>query len=434
MAFTLTMPKLSPTMEEGTITKWRKKVGDYIKAGDVLFEVATDKATVEHSALDPGWLRKILVQEGQEAIVNQSVAILTETKDESIEGYEPEGLPPKAVVKPPVVEREKPVEAPGLTTSPKAMGGGLQQPAFVPEPPLESYEFPFPSQTPSIRVFASPLARKIAKEKGIDLSSVKGTGPHHRIMSRDLSLAQPSALVSFEPRDIPKDAPGSYQEEPLTPMRKVVGTRLQESKTFIPHFYVTQEVRADALSDVYQQLKNGGVKVSFNDFMIRASALALRQHPKVNSGFNSVNATLIRFKTIDIAFAVSLESGLMTPIIRHADFKNLGQISSEAKNLAIRARDGKLARQEYMGGSFTISNLGMYGVSEFIGVINPPQAAILCVGGIEEGAVVKEGQLKIGKTMRLSLSGDHRVIDGVDAAKFLKSVQQLLENPALLIV
>ncbi len=431
MPFTLTMPKLSPTMEEGTLTKWHKKVGDRIKAGDVVFEVATDKATVEYNSLDDGWLRQIIVNEGQEAIVNQAVAILTENQDESIEGYVPEGLPPKSKVPPPAEKKE---EAPTAEAAPKPVGGALQQPAFVPETPLESYEFEEPTGAAPERIAASPLARKLAKEKGIDLSTVKGSGPGHRIVSRDLDLGQPAAISTFGRREAPHIPPGTYEEEPLTPMRKIIGSRLQESKTFIPHFYVTQEIMADPMAEAREQLKNGGIKVSFNDFVTRATALALRQHPEINSGFNSVNSSIIRFKTIDISTAVSLPTGLITPIVRHADYKNLGQLSAEIKRLAGRAREGKLKREEYVGGSFTISNLGMYGISEFIAVINPPQAAILAVGGIEDRPIVKNGHVVAGKTMRITLSVDHRVIDGSQAAQFLKALKGLLESPAVLIL
>ncbi len=432
MPFTLTMPKLSPTMEEGTIAKWRKKEGDYVKVGDILFEIATDKATVEHSALDAGWIHVILVKEGQSAIVNQPLAILTEDKDESIEGYKPEGAAPKTIAPPPTETKLESKEQPTGVRQPAA--GGLQQPAFVPEPPLEKYDFNMPVGDVSGRIPSSPLARKIASEKDLELSTVKGTGPHGRIMSRDLDLAQPASTITFGRREAPTLPPGTYEEETLSPMRKIVGQRLQESKTFIPHFYCTQEMHVDKLVSLRAELTTAGLKVSLNDFMIRAVALTLREHPEVNSGFNSVNQTIIRFKTIDIANAVSLPSGLITPIIRHADFKHLGQLSQEMKRLASKAREGKLSREEYSGGSFTISNLGMYGISEFGAIINPPQAAILAVSGIEEKAIVKDGHILPGKTMKLTLSADHRILDGVDSAKFLKTLQKYLENPSLLLL
>lgn len=426
MPFTLTMPKLSPTMEVGTIIKWRKKEGELVKAGEVLFEVATDKATVEHNAIDKGYIRKILIPEGGEAIVNQALAILTEKQDESIEGYVPEGLaPPK-----PKIEETKEVISEAKQPPPKTSATGMAQPSFVPEPPLSHYEIGKKSTKP----LASPLARKLAAERGIDLSTIRGSGPNQRITSRDIDLGQPDAVVTFGREETPVLPPGSFEEETLSSMRKVIGQRLQESKTFIPHFYVIQEIDAEPLVAARSQLKNIQLSVSVNDFVVRACALALRLHPVINSGFNSVNNSLIRFKTIDISIAVSVEGGLITPIIRHADYKNLGELSTEMKQLAKRAREGKLSREEYTGGSFTLSNLGMFGVTAFTAVINPPQAAILAVGGVNEAPVVKNGQVVPGKVMKLTLSADHRVIDGMEAAKFLKEVQKLLENPVALLL
>ncbi len=431
MPFTVTMPKLSPTMESGTVVKWRVKEGSSVKAGDVLIEVATDKATVEFNAIDKGFLRKIIVQEGKEAVVNQAIAIFTETADESIEGYQPEGVAPeaekKAEIKTPTASAEK-------TPTKTATAGSFQQPAFTPEPPLEKYDFTPFHKAMNTGIFASPYAKKLAEEVGVDLSTVQGSGPQGRVMARDIEKGQPDSVVAFGRKEIPEIMPGSFEEEKLSPMRKVIGQRLQESKTFIPHFYVTQEINAEPLVTIREQLKKFEIKVSFNDFIVRAAALSLREHPTINSGFNTVSSSIIRYKTIDIAIAVSMENGLITPILRHADYKNLGQISTEIKALAAKARAGKLSREEYMGGSFTISNLGMYGVSEFIGVINPPQAAILCVGGLQEKPVIKNKQVVPGQTMALTLCSDHRVIDGSDAAKFLASLKQFLENPALLLV
>lgn len=428
MPFTLTMPKLSPTMEEGTIAKWRKKEGDFVKVGEVILEIATDKATVEHAALDAGYLRKIIIKEGESAIVNQPIGIFTEKKDESIEGYKPEGTAPKAAA--PAAAKPAETAAPAAVAAAPTTGG-LAQPAFVPEPPLKNYEFPAKQ---SGYIAASPLAKKLAKEKGIDLATVKGSGPGHRVVSSDLDLGQPDLPVTFGRQERPEMAPGTFEEEKLSPMRKVIAQRLQAAKTFIPHFYVTMEVRAEKLLDTREQLKHLGHRTSVNDFVVRASALALRQHPEVNSGFNSVNQTLIRFKTIDISIAVALPDGLITPIVRHADFKNLGEISAEIKHLAQKAKDHKLMHEEYTGGSFTISNLGMYGVSDFVGIINPPQGALLAVGAIEDRAVVEDHHVVPGKVLRLTLSGDHRVIDGAVGAQFLLTVKKFLENPASLLM
>ncbi len=426
MPFTLTMPKLSPTMEEGTIAKWRKKEGDLVKVGEVVFEIATDKATVEHSVLDAGYLRKIIVKEGESAVVNQPVGIFTEKKDESIEGYKPEGAAPKEAAPAAVKKAEN------TAPTPAASSASMAQPTFAPEPPLKNYEFP-PAAAPS-HIPASPLAKKIAKEKGIDLSTVKGSGPGHRVVSSDLDLGQPDLPVTFGRHERPKVAPGTYEEEKMSPMRKVIAQRLQAAKAFIPHFYVTMEVRAEKLLDAREQLKSLGHKISVNDFVVRACALALREHPEVNSGFNSADQTLIRFKTVDVSVAVALPDGLITPIVRHADFKNLGEISAEIKVLAQKAKDGKLQKEEYVGGSFTVSNLGMFGVSDFVGIINPPQAALIAIGAIEDRAVVEDHLIVPGKVMRLTLSGDHRVIDGAIGAQFLQTVKKFLENPTSLLM
>jgi pyruvate dehydrogenase E2 component (dihydrolipoamide acetyltransferase) len=431
MPFTVTMPKLSPTMEEGTIAKWHKKVGDPVASGEVLVEVATDKATIEYNALDAGVLRKILVAEGGGAKVNQPIAIFTEKANESIEGYEPEGIAPAAL---PSVKEAKPQAEAKRSGAVQQAAAPMQQPAFTPEPPLQKYEFAFPTEAPASRTRASPLAKKLAREKGIDLTTVKGSGPAGRVTSRDLDLGMPAQAVTFGRRSLPQVAPGAYEEVPLSPMRKVIAQRLSQAKTFIPHIYVRQEIDAEPLVGAREQLKNGNLKLTFNDFVIRAAALALRDHPNANSGFNSANQSIILFKTVDISVAVTVEAGLITPIIRHADFKNLGEISAEIKELASRAKVGKLQPEEYKGGSFTISNMGMFGITDFCAIINPPQSCILAVGGIEDVPRVKNGQVVAGKKMGLVLSADHRVVDGAEAAKFLKSVQKYLENPALLLI
>ena len=428
MPFTVTMPKLTPTMEEGTIVKWNKAEGDHVEAGETLLEIATDKATVEHDALDEGYLRQILVHPDDEVKVGQPIAVFTEEKDESIEGYTPEGI---------VVEAEEeaaPVEevAEKAPAAPKPAAGGLAQPAIAPAPPLERYHFA--AAEPRERVAASPLAKKLAAERHLDLSAIAGSGPGGRVVARDLETAPAAGRVAFGSQARPTLPPGSYQEEKLTPMRRTVGQRLQEAKTFIPHFYVTQEIDAAPLVALRTQLKAYGLKVSINDFVVRATALALREKPALNSGYNSADNTLIRFQTIDISIAVALPEGLITPIVRHADYKNVGQIGAEIRELAGRARQGKLDPEEYTGGSISISNLGMYGVSDFVAVINPPQAAIIAVGGISDVPVVKEGEIIPGKRMALTVSADHRVLDGAVVADFLVTLKDLLENPAGLVV
>lgn len=432
MPFTLTMPKLSPTMEEGVITHWHKKEGDFVEAGDILIEVATDKATVEYEALDEGWLKKILIVQEKSARVNEAIAVFTEQEEESIEGYAPEGLlveeekesPPSPEAKE-TVQKKQPAQV---------VGAALSQPAFCPEEPLKDYQFNFLQESTEERVKASPLARKLSKEKKLDLRTVKGTGPSGRIMSHDLKLAQPDGAFAFGRQEVPGVDPGTYEEETLTPMRKAIGERLAEAKIFLPHFYVSQKVDADPMHTLREQLKQMGVKVTFNDFVVKACAMSLREHPVINSGFNSVNESIVRFKTIDVAVAVSLEAGLITPIIRHADYKNLGQVAVEVRDLALKAREGKLEHHEYRGGSFTVSNLGMFGISHFTAIINPPQAAILAVGAVEEVPVVKEGQVIPGRVMQMTLSSDHRVIDGAAAAAFLKTLRKYLENPAILLL
>lgn len=388
MPFTVTMPKLSPTMEAGVIAKWHKSPGDKVESGDLLLEVSTDKATVEHNALDEGYLRKILVQEGSDATVNQPIAIFTETADESIEGYAPEGV---QAVQPKVA----------AATAPQA--ASVQVAAASGE-----------------RIIASPLAKKLAKMQNIDLKGIRGTGPRGRIVANDLKAA-PAAAVSAH-------------EVPLTPIRKVISQRLQEAKSTIPHFYVSMDIDAENLVDFREHLSKLEVKVSINDCIVKAAALALKDHPQVNTGFNSVNQTIINYPSIDISVAVSLEAGLITPIVPQADLKSISEISTDIRALVKKAKEGKLAPAEFQGGSFTVSNLGMYGVSTFTAILNPPQAAILAVGGILDQPVVKNGVVKAGKVMHLTLSADHRVIDGVLAAQFLVTLKKYLEQPISLLI
>jgi len=435
MPFTLTMPKLSPTMESGVIHAWHKKEGDFVDAGEMLLAVSTDKATIEHEALDEGYLRKVLVQEGDEVEVGDPIAVFSESADEDLSNYEVAGS--TKPTQDDELEQEKDKDESPAEEKPKAAAKtttGMQQPSFVPEAPLEDYRFQSVREAVEGRVLASPLARKLAEEKGLDLTTVKGSGPGGRIMSRDLERAQPAADVAFGPESVPHVQPGSYEEESLSPMRKVISQRLQEAKTFIPHFYVRQQIDAQPLFETREQLRAHGIKLTYNDFVVRASALALRKHPNVNSAFNTENQSIAHYSTIDISIAVSIEGGLITPIVRHADYKNLGELSVEIKALARRAQAQKLEPHEYKGGSFTISNLGMFGIDEFSAIINPPQACILAVGGILDQPVVKESQVVPGKTMQLVLSSDHRVVDGVAAAQFLRTVKEYLETPAVLLV
>lgn len=425
------MPGLSPTMEEGKIAEWLIKEGETVKKGDVIATIETDKSTVDYESPANGVVHKIHVAAKKTVKVNEPIAVFKADKEVVPADYEPPSIhtsePEKQVAKEVVSDAEQKT----AEKKPAAVGGGsMSSPAFVPEMPFE-LEFPFTSGSSSK---ASPLAKKLAKEKGLDLSSVKGTGPNGRISSRDLGSAVPSGTVSFARRAEPNEKAGDYEEIELTSMRKSIGTRLQQSKTFIPHFYVRQEIDADALFAAREQLKNVGQKITYNDFIVRACALALKEHPIVNSGFNSVNQTIIQFKTVDISIAVTIDGGLITPIIRFANYLNLGEISAQVKDLAAKAKAGTLKPHEYKGGSFTISNLGMFGISDFVAVINPPQAAILAVAGIEECVRLKNGLAVAGKKMNLTLSADHRVVDGAEGAKFMKTVQKYLENPAVLLV
>jgi pyruvate dehydrogenase E2 component (dihydrolipoamide acetyltransferase) len=421
------MPVLSPTMMEGVIARWLKKEGDRVEVGDPLCEIATDKSTVEYQSIEEGYVRKIIVKEGVKVLVNQGIAVIASSATEDISKYELEE--PDLIRK---EEKKGAVEEDGITQEtmirPVAAVSAM---AFAPTPPRSNYRFP---ESGEGELTASPLAKKIAKEQGLDLHSVKGSGPHGRIIAKDLEFAQKKGVISFGEEKKPTLAPGTYEEVPLTQMRRIIGERLQASKSTIPHYYLTQEIIADRMIDLRTQLKEVGVSVTFNDFVLRAVALALRKHPDINTGYNSVNNSLIQFKTVDISLAVGIPEGLITPIICHADHKNILQISQEAKELGKKAKEGMLKPEEYQGGSFTVSNLGMYGILAFDAVINPPQAAILAVGGISERALSQNGKIVSGNTMQVTLSADHRVIDGAGAAAFLRTLKQLLENPVGLIL
>ena len=417
----IAMPKLSPTMNEGKIVKWLKKEGDPVMEEEVLCEIATDKSTIEFTSIEKGYVRKIFYKEGDIVPVGEILLLYTETKDEDISSYS---------LKKPEIKKEVERKEESKSDMPKT-GLSFTLPTFAPVLPRMNYEFE--ERDEAERVNASPLAKKMAKEKGLDLGSVKGSGPNGRVIAKDLEFAQSKGPV-FLSEGLPSIPPGTYEELPLTPIRKVIGERLQAAKMTIPHYYITDEVRADRMIDAREQLKEGGLKVTYNDFVLRAVALALKKHPEINSGFNSQNQTIIRFKTVDIALAVSIPDGLITPILFHANYKDIFTLSEEAKRLAKRAKENSLKPEEYQGGSFTISNLGMFGIKSFDAVLNPPQAAILAVGGILEKAVIENGKVVPGHVMHLTLSLDHRVIDGADGAKFLNTLKLYLTNPAILLV
>ena len=410
------MPKLSPTMTEGKLVRWLKQEGDLVKEGDALCEIGTDKSTMEFTSIESGYIRKIYYREGSVVPLGKILVILSSDPNEEIPAEKEETAP---VTEEGKKEEERPAAQTATMTT---------LPTFAPAPPRQGYHF---EERGEVR--ASPLAKKIAKEKNLDLRSVKGTGPNGRVVAKDLEFAQGEGLVRVQ-EEAPEMPPGTYEEIPLTPVRKVIGERLQASKMTIPHYYITDEIRVDRMMALREELKEGGLKVTYNDFVIRATALALRKHPEVNAGFNSVNQTILQFKTVDISLAVSIPDGLITPILCHADYKDIFTLSEEAKRLAKKAKEGALKPEEYQGGSFTISNLGMFGIKSFDAVINPPQAAILAVGGIQEKPVVEEGRIIIGHTMHVTLSLDHRVIDGAEGAKFLNTLKQLLTSPSLLLV
>lgn len=413
MPFTFTMPKLSPTMQEGSIAKWHKKEGDFVEAGELLIEIATDKATVEHVALDPGYIRKILKADGQKASVGEPLAILTEQKEESITNYKPEGILSSTANKQEPIKKVEDRPLAPLKTSLKETS--TQKPT---QPAHKTRD--------QERVFASPLAKTIASQQAIDLTTVQGTGPHGRIMSRDLAN-----ISSTEQKPSAVDSRKASSEEPLTIMRKVIGERLQYSKSTIPHFYIRQEVEVSALVAFREEVKKLQLNYTINDFIIKAVAVALRKHMGINSGFNPDTSSIIRYGNIDLAIAVTIAGGLITPILHSADTLPLAAISKEVKSLSLRAKEGKLRPEEFQGGSFTISNLGMYGVSDFQAIVNPPQAAILAVGAIQDRPIVRAGSLVAGKLISLTLSCDHRVIDGAEAASFMQELKRLIENPIL---
>lgn len=428
MVSLLKMPKLSPTMETGTLVKWLKKAGDEIHFGDVLLEISTDKAVLEHTASEDGWLLEILVKEGTKIPVGAPIAVFSTEKNVS---YDLKQLLPSQEA----VSTDEPTQIVPNTSSQQDnshyTGPSMAIVGFRPEPPLTT---PLTIKNPGDPVSASPLAKKLAKEQNLDLSGVAGSGPGGRIVKKDLEKAPPLRIAGFGYPEAPEVNPGTYVEEPLSPIREAISKRLQAAKTFIPHFYVRQRIYASPLLALLKELQAQNIKLSINDCIVRACALALKEFPEINSGFNSVDNTIIRFSTIDISIAVAIPDGVITPIIRCADRKNVGMISAEIKALAARAKQSALKEEEYKGGSFCISNLGMTGISDFTAILNPPQAAILAVGSVEEQPIVLNGELAVGSTCMLTLSVDHRVIDGYPAALFMKRLQKLLEAPSVLLL
>jgi pyruvate dehydrogenase E2 component (dihydrolipoamide acetyltransferase) len=435
MPINILMPALSPTMTEGKLAKWHVKEGDEVAAGDVIAEIETDKATMEVEAVEEGRLGKILVAEGTDAVpVNQAIAVLLE------EGESADDI---AAATP---QSPKPPAEPAKQAAP--------QPAAQPAPPQPAAPAAAPAATAEAggRVFASPLARRMAEQAGLDLGSLNGSGPKGRVVKADIEAALSGAKAPTAAAAAPATAapalaapagPGAkqmadllgmaYRQEPLSSVRKTIARRLTEAKQTIPHFYLSIDCEIDALLKVRKELnaraeaQGGSYKLSVNDFVVRASALALKQVPAANASYDETG--VLYYENADISVAVATPNGLITPIVKQAEAKGLASISNEMKDLAGRARDGKLKPEEYQGGTFSISNLGMYGIKHFEAVINPPQGCILAVGAGEQRPVVKDGALAIATVMTCTLSVDHRVVDGAVGAEFLAAYKKLIEDP-----
>lgn len=424
MPIEIFMPALSPTMEKGTLARWLVNEGDEVTSGTVIAEIETDKATMEVESIDDGKMGKILVSEGSEDVpVGELIALLLE-EDEDASALDGAG---QAKVAPAPKAEETPTPA---------------EPAPVAAPS------PAPQVVNGERVKASPLARRMAEQAGLDLNSLIGTGPNGRIVKRDIQAAvageRPvaatpavaSAPAPQAPTDYPVPADIPYEEVKLPGMRKVIAKRMTEAKTTVPHFYLTIDVELDKLlamrKELNAKLADEGVKLSVNDFIIRASALALKKVPAANAQFAGDKMYLMQRQ--DISVAVAVPGGLVTPVVRDAGAKGLSQISTEMKELALKARDGKLMPEDYQGGTFSISNLGMYGIKEFGAVINPPQGAILAVGAGEQRAVVKDGALAIATVMSCTLSVDHRVLDGAIGSEFLAAFKGYIQDPVTMLL
>jgi pyruvate dehydrogenase E2 component (dihydrolipoamide acetyltransferase) len=425
-ATVITMPKMSDTMTEGTIASWLKKVGDDIKSGDIIAEVETDKATMELESYEDGTLLYIGVEAGDSVEIDGVIAIIGEkgadyetllkahkAKSESAEAPAEENKKEEK-------KDEKKSEAPKAEESKPSSSGSSS------------------STTDGGRLKASPLAKKMASEKGIDIALVKGSGENGRIVKRDIENFDPASVqqpaqAAEGVGSAPAVGQESYKEEKVSQMRKVIAKRLAESKFTAPHFYLTMEINMDKAIEARKSMNEvSPVKISFNDMVIKAAAAALRQHPKVNSSWLGDK---IRYNDhIHIGMAVAVEEGLLVPVIRFADSKSLSQISNEAKSLGGKAKNKELQPKDWEGNTFTISNLGMFGIEEFTAIINPPDACILAVGGIKETVIVKNGQMQVGNVMKVTLSCDHRVVDGAVGSAFLLTLKGLLEDPVRILI
>jgi pyruvate dehydrogenase E2 component (dihydrolipoamide acetyltransferase) len=454
MPTNILMPALSPTMEKGNLAKWLKKEGDTIKSGDILAEIETDKATMEVEAIDEGVLAKIVVPEGTADVpVNDVIAVIAgEGEDAKAVGAAGATPPAKKADEKPKAEAPK-QEAKAMPAAASTNGSGQPAPQAAAPPPQ--------AQTNGgARVFASPLARRMAKEGGLDLAAIQGSGPHGRIVERDVKAAIEGGTAKKAPAaqpgaPAPKLAaagmsdetvkkmfePGSFEEVPHDGMRKTIARRLTEAKQTIPHFYLTVDCDIDALLKLREQVnasaqkdKDGkpAFKVSVNDMVIKALALALTRTPGSNVTFTE-NA-MLHHKHADISVAVAIPGGLITPVIRKADTLTLSGIANAMKDFAKRAKDRKLKPEEYQGGTSAVSNLGMFGIKDFVAVINPPQTSIIAVGMGEKRAVVKNGEIVIGNVMSVTISCDHRAMDGAKGAELIAAFKQLIENPMAMLV
>jgi pyruvate dehydrogenase E2 component (dihydrolipoamide acetyltransferase) len=409
MAEIVKMPKLSDTMTEGVVSKWHKKVGDKIKTGDLLADIDTDKATMEFESFQDGVLLHIGVQEGKSAPVDSILAILGKAGEDISNLLN--GAPAPA-------ETSAPAPAPAPTPASAPTPAPTSAPAAPATASLTSNDG---------RLKASPLAKKIAQEKGIDINSISGSGDSGRIVKRDIENFTPSASTPAY-----HGGTESYHTENVSQMRKTIARRLAESKFSAPHFYLTIEVLMDKAMEAREAInKVASSKVSYNDMVVKASAASLRLHPKINASW--LGDTIRYNQHVHISVAVAVDEGLLVPVVKFANEKSLSQISSEVKVFGQKAKDKKLQPQDWEGNTFTISNLGMFGIEEFTAIINPPDACILAVGGIKQTAVVKEGALAIGNVMKLTLSCDHRVVDGATGAAFLQTLKGFLENPVTLL-
>ena len=427
------MPKLSPTMEEGQISRWLKKEGDKVSMGEPLAEIDTDKATMEMQALANGVLRKILIGEGQSAPLGQLIAVIGEP-NEDIASMLSEA--PAAASKPQEQKKEEPAKAPEPPApAPQAKAAAA---SAQPQPAVDNGRPSQPAASDSGRMIVSPLAARMAAEAGIDLRSLQGSGPGGRIIKKDIeaAMSQPKAEAATPLRLVqaPQAGASAYRDEPASEIRKVIAKRLVTSLGPIPHFFLTCDIEMDRAAEMRKGINalDPDLKISINDIIIKVTAAALLQHPQVNASFQE---KIVRYyEHADIGVAVAIEDGLITPVVRAADQKSLSQIAGEVRELAERARSRKLKPEEYTGATFSISNLGMFGIDEFTAVINPPEGAILAIGAMTPKPVVRDNEIVIRQMMRVTMSCDHRIIDGATGAKFLQTFKKILENPLYLIV